>query len=400
MFQYCTDLWFTGFDPPKTLVPAAAMAPPVTTSDPASSILGPQVSATQDPGAKKKIAVQDPIPLTTLRQHAPLPKETSTIPGSKPQVPKETNQLSTVNSQTPQAKAVDENPVTKYQDTFQDSQQESHSKDPRRPSETHSSSGGDVKTSADPGGQADVQGGSNKNSNLPEGSDQDGSKDPNSPAQTTRANSAQVNPASQYNPQNPVPISGGSKSTKDAPFTETTISLKSHIVVVSPSAVHVDSVQVAPNQAPASIYGGAALNQGDSVVVATQIFHLPAPTGQAPMTIAGQTIIPVANSVSIQRTFVTGTSPVIISGTTVSVGKSHLYIGSKSYLLPTANPGLVTTLVNGAVAISLPNAVSIHRNTLTAGAPAATISGTAVSLDSSSNLIFDGTAMLFPPSLR
>lgn len=372
------------------------MAPPATTSDPASSILGPQASATHDPGAKKTTAAQDPIPLTTLRQHAPLPKETSTIPGSKPQVHKETSQSSTVNSQTPQAKAVDEDPVTKHQDTFQDSQQESRSTDPRGPSETHSSSGGDAKTPPDPGGQADVQGSSNRNSKLPEASNQDGSKDPKAPAQTTRVNSAQVDSASQYNPQNPTPILVGSKSTKDAPFTETTISLGSHVVVVGPSAVHVDSVQVAPNQAPASISGGAALNQGDSIVIATQIFHLLAPTGQAPMTIAGQTIIPIANSVSIQRTFVTGTSPVIFSGTTVPVGKSHLYIGSKSYLLPTANPGLVTTLVNGAVAIPLPGAVSIHGTTLTAGAPAATISGTAVSLDSSSNLIFDGTAKALP----
>lgn len=61
-FQHCTDLWFTGFDPPKTLVPAVAMAPPVTTSDPVDPIVTPQASATQDPSAKKTAAVWNPIP--------------------------------------------------------------------------------------------------------------------------------------------------------------------------------------------------------------------------------------------------------------------------------------------------------------------------------------------------
>lgn len=393
-FQYCTDLWFTGFDPPKTLVPAAAIAPPITTRDPITSIVGPQASATQDPGAKKTAAVWDP--LTTLRQHVPLPKETSKTAGFKPQVPKETSQSSTVKPQIPKARPVDEDPMTKHQDTSQDSRQKSRMIDPGRPWETPSSSGGDGKTPYDPSGQSDVQDGSNKNSNLPESSNKDGSKYPNSPVQTTGANSAQVDPASQYNPQIPVLISGGSQPTVGAPVTEMTISLGSHAVVAGPSAVHVDGVQVNPNQAPASISGGAALNQENSIVVASQIFHLPASTEHLSTAIAGQTVIPVANGLSIQGVFVTGTSPIVISGTTVSVDKSYLYIGSKSYPLPTTNLAPVTTLVNGAVAIPLSNAVSIYGTTITAGAPAATLFGTAISLDSSSNIIFDGTARALP----
>lgn len=393
-FQYCTDLWFTGFDPPKTLVPAAAMAPPVTTGDPVTSIVGPQASATQDPGAKKTAAVWDPF--TTLRQHVPLPKETSKTAGFKPQVPKETSQSSTVKPQIPKARPVDEDPMTKHQDTSQDSRQKSSVIDPGRPWETPSSSGGDGKTPDDPSGRSDVQDGSNKNSNSPESSNKDGSKYPNSPVQTTWANSAQVDPASQYNPEIPVLISGGSQPTTGTPVTEMTISLGSHAVVAGPSAVHVDGVQVNPNQAPASISGGAALNQENSIVVASQIFHLPASTEHLSTTIAGQTVVPVANGLSIQGVFVTGTSPIVISGTTVFVDKSYLYIGSKSYPLSTANLAPVTTLVNEAVAIPLSNAVSIYGTTITAGAPAATFPGTAISLDSLSNIIFDGTAQALP----
>ena len=178
--------------------------------------------------------------------------------------------------------------------------------------------------------------------------------------------------------------------------TGTTLSLGSHAVVAGPSGVHVDSVEVNPSQPPASISGGAAINQGNSIVVASQILHLPTLTQQSPTMIAGQTVVPIANGVLIQGTSVTSTSPVVISGTTISVDKLHLYIGSKSYPLPTVKPTPVTTLANGAIALPMPNAVSIYRTTITAGAPAATVSGTAVSLDFSSNLIFDGTAQALP----
>ena len=166
--------------------------------------------------------------------------------------------------------------------------------------------------------------------------------------------------------------------------------------MAGPSGVHVDSVEVNPSQTPASISGGAAINQVNSIVVASQILHLPTLTQQSPTMIAGQTVVPIANGVSIQGTSVTGTSPIVISGTAVSIDKSHLYVGSKSYPLPTVKPTLVTTLANGAIALPMPNAVSIYGTTITAGAPAATVSGTAVSLDFSSNLIFDGTAQALP----
>ena len=167
-------------------------------------------------------------------------------------------------------------------------------------------------------------------------------------------------------------------------------------MVVGPSGVHVNGVELNPNQAPASISGVATINQGNSVIIANQIFHLPASTQQAPTTIAGQTIVLVANGRSIQGMTVTGTTPVIISGKAVSVDKSHLYIGSKSYRLSTANPISGTTLDNGAVALPMSNAVSIYGTTPTAGAPAATFSGTDVSLESSSNLILDCTAQALP----
>lgn len=109
-------------------------------------------------------------------------------------------------------------------------------------------------------------------------------------------------------------------------------------------------------------------------------------------------ISPLADGVSVDGTVIAlGAAAVAISGTSVSIDASnHVYLGGISYLLPTANPAPSTTLPNGAVAIPLINGVSIYGTTLTAGAPAVSVLGTAVSLDSSYNLIWGGTAQALP----
>ena len=391
-FQYCTDLWFTGFDPPKTLVPAAAMAPPVTSSDPIAPTVTPQASATQDPGAKKTDASGDPITLPPPLQHAPLPTETDTKPELRPQDPKETNQVSIGTSQTPQPKPVNDDPGTEHQDS---SLQGGGSVDS---SNSQCSSSGDLRVSGDPSGQSNVQSGNGRKSRLPADANQDVANDQTSPTQTQVANPAQVaaDPGFQHSSQNQMSGFTYSRPATQPIPTETTLSLGGHVVVAGQSDVHVDSVEVNPSQPPASISRGAAINQGNSIVVASQILHLPTLIQLSTTVIAGQTIVPISDGALVQGISVTSPSPVVISGTTVSVDKSHLYIGSKSYPLPTANPTPVTTLANGAIALPMPNAVSIYGTTLTAGAPAATFSGIAVSLDSSSNLIFDGTTQALP----
>lgn len=331
------------------------MAPPVTTSDAVNPIVTPQASATQDPSVKKTAAVWNPIPLPPPLQHAPLAKKTNQVPAIKPQ--------------TPQTKTVDD-PEAKNQGS---SQQESGPTDPSGQSNNQGSGSGDPKMAGDPSGQSNFQADSGS-VNIPEDLDQDRSKDPSKPPHTQGGNPAQVatDPTSQQSPENQIPDTVNLITIADATLAVTTIALASHAVVVGPSGVHVDGVEVNPSQTPASISGMVAVNQGNSIVVASQIFQLPALPEPAPTTIAGQTIVPVANGVSIQGTTATGTMPVIFSGTTVSVDKSYLYIASKWYPLPTANPAAVMTLVNGAVSLPMSNAVSIYDTTLTAGAPVAT----------------------------
>ena len=52
-FANCKDIFFQGYDPPRALMPAAAMAPTVTQAVPRPSMIAPRPSAIPDPGPKE-----------------------------------------------------------------------------------------------------------------------------------------------------------------------------------------------------------------------------------------------------------------------------------------------------------------------------------------------------------
>ena len=60
-FSRCVDNFFTGFDPPRTLAPAAALAPSTTTTSPLAFTTAPKPSPTPDVGAKKTANGEPPI---------------------------------------------------------------------------------------------------------------------------------------------------------------------------------------------------------------------------------------------------------------------------------------------------------------------------------------------------
>lgn len=60
-FSRCVDNFFTGFDPPRTLAPAAALAPSTTTTNPVAFTTAPTPSPTPDIGVKKTANGGPPI---------------------------------------------------------------------------------------------------------------------------------------------------------------------------------------------------------------------------------------------------------------------------------------------------------------------------------------------------
>ena len=111
-----------------------------------------------------------------------------------------------------------------------------------------------------------------------------------------------------------------------------------------------------------------------------------------PVTIASHIFTPTNGGLAIEgETISYGHSPVTLSGSQMSADHvGHLVLGTKTYRLPepqiTSQP--VTKLPNGDPITHLADGRYVYQSlTLVPGAPELTISGTAMSLDPSSNLI-------------
>lgn len=303
-------------------------------------------SPTLDPGARQTAAGKNPAPSPAQGQNPPSPKQTidpklGSGQGADPSQPSDPKQPNN-------AAGSSENPGPGKDPSLQN--------DPKQPSNVLGDNG-DPAAGTDP-------------SLL------------NYPKQPTGDN-GEVDPAS--SPSTPT----------IAP--ETTMIVGDHAVVAGTSGIEVDGVEIKPQGPPATISGVVAINQGSSVVIAHQIIPLTTPTASATK-ISGHAITPLADGVIVDGTVVTpGAIAVAVSSTSVSVDSSnHVYLAGTPYLLPTANAAPSTTLPNGAVAVPLINAVSIYGTTFTAGAPAVYVSGIAISLDPSYNLIWGGTAQALP----
>jgi hypothetical protein len=120
-----------------------------------------------------------------------------------------------------------------------------------------------------------------------------------------------------------------------------------------------------------------------------QTIRLRPAAADVPMSIGGLAIKLNSKGAYINNAFVTpDAAPVTISGTPVFVDSSNrIHVGGSSYNLPSFSADPPMTSVNGAVALPLPNEVAIDGTTLSAGGSSLTISGAAVFLDSSDNLV-------------
>ena len=128
---------------------------------------------------------------------------------------------------------------------------------------------------------------------------------------------------------------------------------------------------------PAATVSGTAISLASSgLVIGSQTFAFPTPApdlltnANAVVTFAGQTFTRHGSGAIVVNgmTLVANGPATTISGTVVSLASSSLVIGSQTFAFPTSAPS------------ALSNAVVIDGNTLTAGGPPVTISGTTLSL--------------------
>ena len=423
IFSSCEIFAFTGYDPPRAITPATAMAPIITSNSPQTTALAAAPSPTQDPGPPRtgaydssaRTATDDPSSPQT--QGSIQPQETDT-PG------KDSGLSSSVDDPgwggTPKHDPPGNNEEPGQGSVPTPSLQKGSSGDPDRDHEPGSANNG-VASTRDP-----IE-------------DSDKTLDPQTyaiaigtqkPSRPTTINGQLAVPL-----ENGISIAGFTITPDAAPVTAdgTRMFLGSSALVVGSVSVPIvlPPVPLIPGQAttmngqiiqplteglsiagqtltpgasPITISGTPISLGPSSLIIGSSSFAITLPRqswipGQV-TTINGQVIQPLMNGgISIDSTTLTpGASPITISGTPVSLGPSSLIIGSSPFAVPVPRqswtPGQVTT-INGQTIQPLTNGgISIDGTTLTPGAPPITVSGTSISLGSSALIVGSSTISL------
>ena len=451
LWKNCNQGYFTGYDPPRTLDHAAAMAPKVT----------PPLTPNPDPAAAKPAATQENLPkkTTTPADPANTPSNLSSMqdPGSSG-VHGDSSQKANVPDDTKKApldpSSNNEGSSGQQRDSSQKANvPEDTKKAPLDPSPQNQGSSG---VKGDPSQKANVEGPSSS----------DPKTNPENPAlPDTPVNSDPHQQGSHVHANQGAPVGDGETTPQSLSLAPTTpvvktIVLGGHSVLASVGGVNVDGVNVKPgasttgasgqlisidrsnnlyfdgqtthidptlsppiitiaNQlitpmskgvviqgttleregSPATIAGTAfSLDASNNVFVNDHSYHLPQVTHGAPLptTVNGEAIMPLATGISIHHTSLTpGAPPLVISGTPYSLDASNnIFVNDHSYHLPQVTPQ--PTIVNGEAIMPLATGISIHHTSLTPGAPPLVISGTPYSLDASNNLHYGGSSFALP----
>lgn len=190
-------------------------------------------------------------------------------------------------------------------------------------------------------------------------------------------------------------------TTKTDDPRRTSMMVGTHVILVDSSGTSFDGVPLDPEGSPVTVSGTAAMIQGGSIIIGNAITHLPSPAAVAgnPTLIAGYMVTPLAGAVAIDGEILhAGESPRTIAGTLMSLDSNdNLALNPTVQTLPTPPPAagtLVdgqTTSIDGLTFKVLSNGVSVAGTTLTPGGPAATVSGTPLSLDTTALMIDDRT---------
>ena len=420
-FKNCKDLFFQGYDPPRALVPAAAMVQAVTQADPRPSPIPPRPSATPDPGPKETDPASIPTPASVHKPKAPQssqkfglqPESGVESSGSKPVT------LSAENGKTGQEKnpnlpnyqvATDEGHEEKGDPkvSAMNNADEKQKTDPNGSaiSNTDENSRQKKYPEQNPHGDSDAGSGQGASSNF----DHSGGAQ-NKPSQgVQQADSSQAADQKQSDgglkgslfPWKAPPEQQGNSIAIGSQKPGQATTINNHIVQPLLDAISIAGTTVFPGAPPITVsdtpvaLGPSSLVVG-SVSVAVALPPLSLSAGQL-ITLNHQPIQQLSTGILVAGTTLTpGAPPVKVSGIPVSLGPSAVIIGSSSIPIalprPPWIPGPITN-IDGKAIQPLSNGISVGGTTLTPGGPALTISGTPMSLGSNA-LVIGTSSILF-----
>lgn len=329
---------FQGYDPPRALVPATAMAPIVTQAEPQPSTIPPRPSATPDPG----------------------PKETNHVSITKPS--------SIQGLQAPQAQQTTalEPPESGVQGSGSSPFSLSPDNGGIRQDETPSSLNHQIGTNADPGQKADPSVSLINNANE------------NSAQHSYLEQPPQGNTDTDFD-QGAVSTSNPSKAGDDNP---------AHVGQQADSSQTAEQQQanggLENNPEPWKVTESTPAQQESIIAISSQ------KPGQT-ATINSHIVQVFGDAISVAGTTLSaGAPPITVSGTPIALGSGSLVVGSVSVQIAPPPLSLTTgqvTTVNGEVFKQLPTGISVAGTILTPGAPGIMVSGSPVSLGASALII-------------
>jgi len=358
-FRLCTDGFFTGYDPPKALIPATAMSP-VTSSDPVASLVVATPGLTQDPGPSSTTAVssdhESSISEAPSSSVAPAPAKTQHV--SQPQ-----SRLSL--------------------DPVPDSRHSGHGMDPNPVHDTpkFGNSEGPFSTSkSKPGGGFQGVTTSEQQVERLGGFRTVGQEQPNG---------------------TPLGISEDeiTAPSRDPKFPEKTIVVAGQTLQLSHSNAQVEASGVDFDRGSSTLSGSNMGRSGTStgLVIDVQTIHMSSELLEPTTTLEGIEGHILAES-SLVLDSINGIPEATLAttlGTQVSVDPSnHVGIAQSSHQPPSTSPILTTSLPHAGLASPALKGLSVYGTTVVAGAPPVTISGKAISFDASNNLIVGASTLV------
>ena len=353
LWKICTQGYFTGYDPPRTLDPAAAMVPKVT----------PPSNPNPDPGPPKPGATPDNLPRRTTTS-----ADTAKT-SSDPSLAKSHG-----------SSGVQEDPSQKT--------------DPPRDTK---------KAPVDPSSNNQVsnnsQGQSLKESAI--------SSDPkNIPVDhalsNTAANSELNQPVNNVHASKGASIEDGDTTYQPQPLASSSPAIMTtvmgvHHVLTSVKGYDIDGVDVKPGASATKVNGQQiAVDSSNTLQVESQTVHIDPAASSVIAAIAKYVITPLSNGVAIQgNTLQNGGSAAIISSKTFSLdASSNIFVDGHSYHIPKA--ASAPTTITGEAIMPLPTGTSVHSKSLTPDAPVLVILDPSYSLDSSNILHLGSSSYALP----
>ena len=349
LWKVCTQGYFTGYDPPRTLDPATAMVPKVTSPSNPSP---------------------DPRPATPAATQENLPKKTTT-----PADPSKTSgDPSLAKSHGSSGMEVD---PSKHTDPLRGTD-----KAPANPSSNNQ-------------GDEDVQ----RQSLQEEPASSDLKNGPtNHASPNNAANSDLDQPA--YNMHTSEGLSmedGGTINQPQPPATSApalkTAVLGSNQLLSTTEGYDNDGVDVRPGGSVPDVRGQQiAVDASNDPQNGGETTQLEPVVSLVTTAMANHGITPLSKDGAVQGfTLNNGGPATIVASTTFSLDTSgNMFVNGHSYHIHNESP--VPTTINGEAIMPLPTGISIQSATLMPNAPALVLSGTSYSLDSSSNLHFGGSS--------